>query len=350
MRFALPEALWLLAALPLVALAGWWARGMRRRALARFAGGSAHAVRFETEVSTHRRAIKALLLYVALAALPIALARPQWGTRLEQVTRRGADVAIVLDTSLSMLAEDVAPSRLGQARHAVISLIERLGGDRMALVTFAGRAAIQCPLTVDHGALRLMLDAVDAEAVATPGTALAEGLAAGLAALRAEEGPAEERGRAIVLLSDGEDHEGELDGIIGRLASSGVAVYAVGCGTTRGSPIPLHDEAGMLAGYKKDREDRVVTTRLSEASLERVALETSGRYYRASASEVEVDEIAGSLAALAQGELGSELRTRYEERYQFPLLVGWLALAAEALVGDRRRRPAGRVEREAASR
>jgi Ca-activated chloride channel family protein len=338
MRFASPQALWLLALLPLLALAGWWGHRMRRRAMARFAGGTAYVARFVDEVSPHRRAIKVLLLYVALASLPLVLARPQWGTRLEQITRRGADIAIVLDTSRSMSAEDVPPTRLGQAQHLIASLVDRLGGDRLALVTFAGRAVVHCPLTVDHGALRLMLEALDVESVPVPGTALAAGLASALAVLEVEEGASDERGRAIVLLSDGEDYGGELDAALERLAASGVAVYAVGCGTTRGAPIPLRDEAGMLAGYKKDRQERVVTTRLSEAVLERIALESGGRYYRATASEVEVEEIAQALTALSQGELGSELRTRYEERFQLPLLVGWLALTAETVLGDRRRR------------
>ena len=337
MRFAEAHWLWLLLTLPGLALAVWWSVARRRKALERFAGGVSHAGRFLQSVSAHRRAIKLLLFYLAIAALSVALARPQWGTRLEPITRRGADVAVVLDTSLSMSSEDLPPSRLGQAKHAVGSLLELLVGDRVALVTFAGRAHLSCPLTVDHGAIRLFLDSLDTDAVPIPGTALSEALQTGLKALRIDQQEADERGRAIVLLTDGEDHAGELDAVIERLAANRVAVYVIGCGTTRGAPIPLRDAAGMLTGYKKDRRGQVVTTQLSESLLEQIALESGGRYYRATTNEVEVDEIGQALSALSQGELGSEVRTRYEERFQIPLLLGWLALVAESVVGDRRR-------------
>jgi Ca-activated chloride channel family protein len=338
MRFAEAQWLWLLLSLPGLALAAWWSVTRRRRALERFAGGAPQTGRFLQSVSTHRRAIKLLLLYVAIAALPLALARPQWGTRLEPITRRGADVVVVLDTSLSMLSEDLPPSRLGQAKHAISSLLDLLVGDRVALVTFAGRAHLTCPLTVDHGAIRLFLDAVDTDAVPIPGTALSEALRTGLKALRIDRQEADDRGRAIVLFTDGEDHVGEIEPLIELLASHRVSVYIIGCGTTRGAPIPLRDAAGMLTGYKKDRRGQVVTTRLSESLLEQIALETGGRYYRATTNEIEVEEIGHSLTALSQGELGSELRTRYEERFQIPLSLGWIALVVETVIGDRRRR------------
>jgi Ca-activated chloride channel family protein len=337
MRFAAPEWLWLLSLVPLLALASWWTYARRRKALQRFAGGQLHADRFTGGVSRHRRAIKMILLYLVICALPLSLARPQWGTRLEPITRRGADVVIVLDTSLSMSAEDLAPSRLEQAKHAIGSLLDLLVGDRVALVTFAGRAHLSCPLTVDHGAVRLFLDAIQVDEVPVPGTAVAEALQAGLEALRIDEPELDDRGRALVLLTDGEDHAGEIESVLDAFAGSGVAVHTVGCGTDRGAPIPIRDAAGMITGYKKDGEGKVVTTRLSEDVLERIALETGGRYYRATTSEIEVEEIGQSLASLSQGELGSELRTRYEERFQIPLLVGWLALVAETMLGDRRR-------------
>jgi Ca-activated chloride channel family protein len=337
MRFATPEWLWLLSLVPLLVLASWWTYMRRCKALQRFAGGQVHAGRFTEQVSHHRRAIKLILLYLAVCSLPLALARPQWGTRLEPITRRGADVVIVLDTSFSMSAEDLAPSRLGQAKHAIGSLLDLLVGDRVALVTFAGRAHLSCPLTVDHGAVRLFLDAIHVDEVPVPGTAVADALRAGLEALRIDEPELDDRGRALVLLTDGEDHAGEIESVVKEIAGSGVTVHTVGCGTARGAPIPIRDAAGMITGYKKDRDGKVVTTRLSEDVLEEIALETGGRYYRATTSEIEVDEIGQSLASMSQGELGSELRTKYEERFQMPLLVGWLALAAETILGDRRR-------------
>ncbi len=337
MRFAAPELLWLLLALPILALFGWWAHSADDRALRRFAGAREYVSRFTGQVSRNRRAIKQLLLYLALVTLSVALARPQWGTRLEPVTHHGSDIILVLDTSLSMASEDLAPSRLGQAKHVIGSLLDRLAGNRVALVTFAGEAHANCPLTVDHGAVRLFLESMDVHTVAVPGTALGPALGTALRLLQNTAREVEPRDRAIVLLSDGEDHEGDLEPVLDELARNRVLVYTVGCGSTRGAPIPLKDSSGRLTGYKKNREGQVVTTRLSADALENIALKTGGRYYRATTSEVEVDEIARALSSLSRGELGSELRTRYEERFQFPLALAWLAVVSESFLGDRRR-------------
>jgi Ca-activated chloride channel family protein len=241
-----------------------------------------------------------------------------------------------------MATEDLAPSRLAHARHSIDAVISRLAGDRVALVTFAGEAALECPLTVDHGAVRLFLDAVDVRSVSRGGTALAGALRLALGALRLDE-PGD-RGRAILLYTDGEDHEAGVDRVVDEIESAGVPIFVVGTGTVRGAPIPLRDEAGVLTGYKKDREGRVVTSRLDEALLGRIALETDGRYHGATSGELEVEPIAEALGALAAGDLGTELRSRYEERFQLPLALGFIALAVETVLSDRRGRPAARRE------
>ena len=340
MRFANSEVLWLILALPALGLATLWSLGRRRSALQRFAGGAEFVGRFDTRVNVHLRAAKLLLLYFALLALIVAAARPQWGTRLEPVTRRGVDVVIVLDHSLSMAAEDLAPDRLTHAKHAIDSLLQQMTGDRAALVTFAGQASLMCPLTLDHAAIRLFLDTVDVESVQVPGTALAEALELAVDTFGDERPEGGERSRAMVVFTDGEDHEGGVDEVVRDIEDAGVSVYAVGCGTTRGAPIPVADGAGMHTGYKKDGEGRVVTTRLDEGVLELLALDSGGRYYRATTSEAELEEIARGLMGLDTQELGAVLRARYEERFQIPLILAVLALLAESLIGDaRRRRP-----------
>ncbi len=338
MRFLVPEMLWLIAALPLIGAAGWLLARRKAAALRRFAGGADHVSRFTGDVSSNLRAAKTILLHTALLALIIAAARPQWGTRLEPVTRKGVDVVIVLDNSLSMAAEDLAPSRLDYSRHAVDSLLKMLTGDRVALVTFAGQATLTCPLTLDHAAVRLFLDTVNAESMQVPGTALADALrlAAGVAAPQ-EQQLAEDRSRVVVLFSDGEDHEGGIEEVGEMLEKEGIALFAVGVGSTRGSTIPVRDSIGMLQGYKKDREGKVITTRLDENLLEGLALSVGGRYYRATATEIEVEQIARAITGMDAREYGSVLRARYEERFQIPLLLALAALAAEALLGDRRR-------------
>ncbi|HXV76676.1 MAG TPA: VWA domain-containing protein [Candidatus Polarisedimenticolaceae bacterium] len=337
MRFAAPEMLWLALSVPAMVLIAVWLGRRRRRALERFAGASEFVARFDGTVSLHRRAVKLLLLALALVGVIVAAARPQWGTRLEAVTRRGVDVVVLLDHSLSMAAEDVKPNRLFRANQAIDSLLVRLAGDRVALVTFAGEATLLCPLTLDHSAVRLFLDAVEAESTQVPGTALARALELSLEAFGESRSVSADESRAVLLLTDGEDHEGGIDEALRDLERAGVAVYTVGVGTTRGAPIPLADEAGMHTGYKKDPDGRVVTTRLEEPLLERIALESGGRYYRATAAQIEVDEITRALTGLDTQEFGEVLRARYEERFQVPLAVALLALTLEALIGDRRR-------------
>ncbi len=335
MRFAEPDLLWLLLLLPLLGLAAWFVDAARRRSLKRFAGGGEQVFRFTGSVSGNRRAAKVLLLLLAVGAAVVAAARPQWGTRLEPISRRGVDVVLVMDTSRSMAAEDVAPNRLSQARHAAASLVKQLAGDRVALVTFAGKGTLTCPLTIDHEAALLFLDTVDVDLIPVQGSSLAEALRVAVRSF----GPAggEARHRAIVLFSDGEDHEGRIEEALASTKQAGVSVYAVGCGTDHGAPIPLREGPAAQSGYKKDAEGKVVTTRLNEELLEKLALDTGGHYYRATPSEVEVEEIAKTIAGMDQKEYGTVLKTRYEERYQIPLAVALAALLAETLMGDRRR-------------
>ncbi len=347
MRFARPEMLWLLVAVPVVALAWAWAAAARRRALDRFAGGPAQRARFAAEASPHFRAAKAILLAAALAAGITAAARPQWGARLEPVTRKGVDVVFLLDTSLSMAAADAPPDRLGQAKHVASELIERLGGDRVALVSFAGKAVLLCPLTLDHEAARLFLDAVDLDASPVPGTALAGAVDTAVKAFGARSA-GESRGRALIVISDGEDHEGGLEAAVRTLHEGGVTAFAIGVGSEAGAPIPVNDATGRRGDYKRDRQGRLVTTRRDEAVLSRLAADTGGRYFRATAGEVEVDEIEKALRGMDSTESATVLRTRYEDRYQIPLAVALALLAIEAVLPERRRRGAAGAARRAA--
>jgi Ca-activated chloride channel family protein len=336
MRFGEPAILWWLLAVPALAALAVHAGWRRRRALAAFAGGAAHLARFRGEVSTHKRAVKSIALIVAVAAGIVAAARPQWGSGTESITRKGIDLAIVLDTSKSMAAADVAPSRLARGVRAASSLLDRLEGDRIALVTFAGKPATACPLTLDHEAVRLFLDAVDVEAVSVPGTALAAAVEEGVRALGppAVEGT-EAKGKALVVISDGEDHEGGVEAAVSGVKRAGVVVYAIGCGTDQGAPIP----EGESGAYKKDAQGRLVTTRLDERPLRTLAIDTGGKYYRAAAAEGEVDEIAKALAAMDASGSGTVLKTRWVERFQIPLAIALVALVLETLLSDRRTTP-----------
>jgi Ca-activated chloride channel family protein len=342
MRFAEAWILTLMLLVPLGGAAAAFFAVRRRKALARFAGGASRTARFLDQVSPHRRAIRVLLLLLGSAAGILAAARPQWGTRLEPVTRKGVDVVIAVDTSLSMAAQDVPPDRLRQAKHAADALVRRLAGDRVGLVTFAGKATIACPLTLDTEAVRLFLDALDVNSVPFRGTTVARAAEVAVRAFGGGSTPSsrEVRGKALVLFSDGEDHAGNIEDAARLLERSGIRVFAVGCGTRRGAPVPEGDEGSGPSSYKKDREGKLVTSRLNDEVLGKLTLATGGRYFDATPAEAEVDEIAKAVSGMDAREFGTVMRARYEERFQIPLALALAALLAATALSDRRR-PAG---------
>ncbi|MBI4169592.1 MAG: VWA domain-containing protein [Acidobacteria bacterium] len=332
MRFAAPGCLWLLLGLPVLAGLFVLAFRRRRRALGRF-GDLRLVDRLVQAGSTERRVIRAALVLIAAFFLILALARPQWGAKMETVSRRGVDVILAVDTSLSMLAEDVKPNRLAQARAAVSSFIDLSRGDRVGIVAFSGAAYMACPLTLDHAAAGIFVDVLDTDLIPVRGTAIAEAIATALRAFS----PTERRYKVLVLITDGEDHEGDVQAAARAAAADGVTIYTVGVGGPGGEPIPLRNARGEVVGYKEDRESRKVTSRLGESVLESIALATGGKYFRSTPEGIELRRVYEEIAAMDQKSLTGRLHTAYEERYQIPLVVAILLLGLEAALSDRRR-------------
>lgn len=347
MRFAAPGYLWLLCGLPV--LAGLFVLSFRRRRRALEALGDLRLVRrLSTSASQERRIIKAVLVGGAAFFLVLALARPQWGAKLETVTRRGVDVIIAVDTSTSMLAEDVKPSRMAQARAAVAAFIDLLRGDRIGLVAYAGTAYVACPLTLDYTAAGMFVDVLDADLIPVQGTAIAQAIQAATSAFR----PGERRHKVLVLLTDGEDHEGNVMAAARAAAAEGISIYTIGIGSPSGEPIPLRNARGDIIGYKEDKDHRKVTSRLGEGDLEAVALASGGRYFRSTPDGIELQRVYEEISRMDQRTLSGRMLSVYEERYQIPLLAALLLLALEAALADRRRSgaaPARRARAEEAA-
>ena len=332
-RFASLELLFGLLLVPALAALFLAALKARRRALERF--GDLELVRkLSASVSRRGRAAKGVLLLATVSLLVLALARPQFGTRIETVRSEGQDVVVALDVSLSMLAEDVAPNRLDRARLEIMRILGRLDGDRIGLVAFAGSAFVQAPLTVDYGAAAMFLNAMDPDLISLQGTNLGEALTVALDAF--EEGTVDHR--ALVVVTDGEDHEGEIEGALERAVQEGVRIHTVGIGSLEGVPIPEIDERGVRTGFKRDEEGNVVTSRLDEATLERVSERTGGRYFPATATGMSLDPLIEEIT----GGVGRELEARevrqFDEQFQIFLGAALLLLLVEAVVPDRRRK------------
>lgn len=285
-----------------------------------------------TELSPAKRTTKQVIFLVATAFLIIASARPQLGTRLEEVKREGIDIFVALDVSLSMKAEDVRPSRLEKAKRDVSALLRKLAGDRVGLIVFAGEAFVQFPLTADYSAADLFISAVDVDAVSTPGTHIAAALEKGLESFP-QDLPTQ---KVIIVVTDGENTEGDVLGAIGKAKDAGVRIYTVGMGTLEGAPIPIYGPGGTRTDYKRDRSGSIVLTRLDESMLQQIALASGGSYRRATSGGNEINEIFKELAALEKTEFGTMQVTGYEEQYQYPLALAILLLLIEALVGERR--------------
>jgi Ca-activated chloride channel family protein len=320
---------WGLAALVLVGgLVGFfvWARRARARALAEFIAAALQPS-VAPDVDPRRRTLRAGLLVTAAGLLVLALAGPMWGFRWEQVRREGIDLVVAIDTSRSMLATDVKPNRLARAKLAVRDLVTEARGDRLALVPFAGTAFLECPLTLDTGAFLEALDAIEVGIIPRGGTALAAAITQSLDAFEGRQA----NHQAIVLITDGESHEGDLDAAVARAKERGVRIFTVGIGTTEGELIP-----GEGGAFVKDRKGQVVKSRLDEATLERVATDTGGVYLHAAGPGLGLSELyTKHIATLDKRELESTLERRYELRYQLPLALAFLLLLVEPLVGER---------------
>lgn len=332
MRFGSPQLLWLLLLVPAMLVFLLWAFRRKAALLRRFA--QVEMLKRLTEgISRPMQALKLALLLLTLALLAVSLARPQFGTKMELMRRRGLDVAVAVDVSLSMYAEDMKPNRLLKSKQELSRFLDNLGGDRVALIAFAGDAFLQCPLTSDYGAVRMFVDVLDPELIETPGTNITAALEAAMKAFD----PKERKYRVIVLMTDGEDHSGQALKVAEEAARQGIKVYTVGIGSPSGVPIPVRDERGNVS-YKKDRQGNVVTSRLDEVLLQKIALTTGGQYYAARPGQFELQKVVQAIQNMEKREMESQMFNQFEERFQIPLGIALFLLIAEMLLSDRRKR------------
>jgi Ca-activated chloride channel family protein len=266
---------------------------------------------------------------LGLMLMAFALAEPQCGSHSELTKRRGIDVVVAIDASRSMLARDVQPSRLARARLELNTLLDELKGDRVAIVAFAGEAFIQCPLTSDYEAAKLFLRAIDPEQVPQGGTNIGDALKLSRDVLQEADRGAKDK--VVVLISDGEDLEGEIGPGVEAMKEVGARVLAVGIGSEQGEPIPVTNKNGDVVGYRKDRDGNTVLTRLDRAGLTRIAEDTGGEFFYQPQS-VAMGDVVKVIDKLQKSELESRLTVRYSEVFQYYLAPGIFFLALGMLV------------------
>ena len=332
------EYIWALLAVPVAILLFLWAGWKRRRAAELF-GDSQLVARLSKAISGRRRRWKAAFIVLGVLFIGVALMGPRFGTELREVKREGIDLIVALDVSLSMTAEDVRPNRLERSKNEIKKLLNDLQGDRVGLVIFAGDAFVQCPLTTDYSAVRLFLDVANPEMIPTPGTdfgaALSMAQQAFKGASESEETTDEERTRALLFVSDGENHVSNINQLINDAQDEGIVIFTAGVGETEGVPIPIYRN-GRRIDFKKDRNGRIVSTKLEEQSLQDLGSE--GGYFRIANTSSSLPKIFEALERLEKTEFAAEEFEEYEEQYQWPLALGLLFLFSERIFSDRRKK------------
>jgi Ca-activated chloride channel family protein len=326
-RWAAAQYLYLLFAIPLViaviGTGGW----LKRRNLRRLADPEL-VPRLTDSRNPRLAALKLVCLVLGLLFTILAAARPQWGEKLQVYKGRGIDIVIALDASKSMLATDVKPSRLSRAKTEITSLLDNLSTNQVGIVAFAGDAHVMCPLTPDTEAAKLFLDIIDPENMPRPGTDISRAVEAAASLFNARE----QGSKALLLVTDGDNLEGDPAAATARAARAGIRIFAVGVGTLEGSTVPESNTSTTT--YKKDQDDKIVISRLAERLLLVMARATDGRYFRS--ESVNLDALAAALEQLQKKQITGGEYVEYEERYQYFLLAAFILTFAGLVLSDRR--------------
>ncbi len=321
--------MWLFAAFLIFMV---WSAKKRRRDMLKFADEGLISALTENYHKKGER-IKQVLISAAILLMMLSLLRPQWGFEWNEVKRSGLDILIAMDTSNSMLAEDVRPNRLERSKLAVKDLVKKLQGDRMGLIAFAGNAFLQCPLTVDYNGFMLSLDALDVNTIPKGGTSISSAIQT---AIKSYEGGMKKY-KVLVIITDGEDHEGKALEMARTAKENGIKIFTIGIGTPEGELIPVTDETGKKA-FLKNREGNVIKTALDEDTLKSIALDTGGSYVKATRREFGLDLIyEQKLSKMEKREIESRMVKRYEERFQIPLVLALIILCIHPFISRRKR-------------
>jgi Ca-activated chloride channel family protein len=330
-RFANPDYLYLLLLLPAM-IAFFIINEFRRRKSLKRLGEPFLVGKLIPEISWIRPVIKFLFLIIALSAAVIMLARPQFGSKIEEVKKQGVEVIIALDVSNSMLAEDIQPNRLTRAKQAISKLVDNLDNDKIGLIVFAGDAYSQIPITTDYISAKMFLSTINPDMVPKQGTAI--GAAIDLASRSFT--PGEGKSKAIIIITDGENHEDDPVSAAEKASKAGIVIHTIGIGSSDGVPVPLG--TGSKRDYLKDADGATVITKLDEEILKKIAVSAGGNYIRASNSSIGLDEIFNDIRKMKKEDLESTMYTEYNDQFQIFTAIALFFLVLDFLIMDRKNR------------
>lgn len=324
-RFANPEYLYLLLIIPLLIGIYLLLRRRRRRLMARF-GDNALVRELMPDYSSARLIIKAVLLLSAYVMLILTIARPQIGSRLLEQKSMGVEIVLAVDVSNSMLAEDFEPNRLERTKYAISKLLDELKQENIGLVVFAADAKVQYPIADDYHLARSFTKRISTSLIAEQGTDIEKALRQSI--LTFSETTA--KNRAIILITDGENHEGDLSEVLELAKSEGIRIYTIGIGTPAGAPIKIGNS------YLKDEQGEMVVSKLGEATLTQISNQTGGLYIRASKQDLGLSEIVKSINKMEKGAVQKQSFSEYKELYIIPLIISFVLLCIEIFILPRR--------------
>lgn len=331
MRFVQPYfTLYIFVALGLI-LFHVWAFRMRKKAWDKFAQKGL-LPELLAQVNFGKQRIKAILLILGLLFCFFALLRPQWGFKWQELKRKGLDIIIALDTSKSMLADDIKPNRLERAKLAIGDWTQNLKGDRIGLIAFAGSAFLGCPLTIDYGGFLLSLENIDVYTIPRGGTSISSAIKEAMRSYPAGEA----KFKVLIIITDGEDHEGGPLRLAEEAKKEGIIICCIGIGTKEGELVFLEQEDGRKE-FLKDNEGNAVKSRLNEEVLQKIALAAGGTYIRSTNTDFGLDLLYhGRLSKMEKREFEGKMNKLYDERFQIPLVIGFILILLEIIISDRR--------------
>lgn len=328
-KFAHILNFYLFAIIPLLAVCLILFVIWRKRAVVRF-GELGVISQLMQEYSTGKIWVKFGIVVLALSALIFSMTGPQTGSRIEKVKRQGIDLMICLDVSNSMMALDIKPNRLERAKQSIIRLIDNLEGDRIGIIVFAGKAYTQLPITTDYAAAKMFTENISTGIIPTQGTAIAQAIDMAVTGFGESK-----HNKAIVIITDGEDHEGNVLEQAETAVKANINIYTIGMGLPEGSPIPVYSN-GIQTGYKKDRDGQTVMTKLDETLLQRLASIGKGMYVRATTSETGLGRIFDEIGRIEKTEIEEKQFSDYEDQFQYFLGLAILLLIMDLFIFERK--------------
>ena len=322
--------LYALGLIPIFIILYWMTNRWRKKALATY-GDITIIQQLFPDVSKAKRIWKFVLFILAFLFLIIGIVNPQSGTKLEEVKRKGADIIICLDVSNSMKAQDLQPNRLEKAKHAIAKLIDKLQGDRIGIIVFGGEAYVQLPITTDYAAAKLFSESISTDMIQTQGTAIGAAINLAIESFGKDEG----KNKAILIITDGENHEDDAIKAAEAAAEKGITIHTIGMGSVDGAPIPIYKN-GVREGFKKDKNGNTIMTKLNESTLQEIATASNGIFVRATNSDAGMNHVLDAISKLEKKEFESKIYSDYEDRFQWFIAAAFILLLIETFLTERK--------------